>query len=122
MRHFLILPAVMVLGLAACNQPEETPAATEAPAAGAADMATMPMTSDAAAQTGTGTGVVTAVDADAGTVTIDHGPIPAVGWPEMTMRFSASPAVVEAAKTGDRVEFDMAVRDGVNEITAIRPA
>lgn len=121
MRHSLMLAAVMGLGLAACNAPDEVPPATEAAAPDAADMATMPMTSDAAAQTGTGTGVVTAVDAGSGTITVDHGPIPAVGWPEMTMRFTASPAVLADARPGGRVEFDVTVRDGVNEITAIRP-
>lgn len=121
MRHSLILPAVLVLGLVACNQPQDTPAATEAPTTAAADMANMPMASDAAAQTGTGTGVVTAIDADAGTITVEHGPIPAVGWPEMTMRFTGSPAILAAARSGDRIEFDLVVRDGVNEITAIRP-
>lgn len=121
MKHPLILAAGMALGLAACNQPQETPAGTEETAAGRADMATMPMTADAGAQTGTGTGIITAVDPDAGTVTVDHGPIAGVGWPAMTMRFTASPAIVETASTGHRIEFDISVRDGVNEITAIRP-
>lgn len=121
MKYPMILAAAMTVGLAACGEPQETPAATEAAPADAADMGTMPMTSDAAVRTGTGTGVVTAVDAAAGAVTIEHGPVPGVGWPAMTMRFTASPAVVEAASTGDRVEFDVSVRDGVNEITAIRP-
>lgn len=120
MKYAMILATAMTFGLAACGQPQETPAANEAASAGAADMATMPMTSDDAARTGTGTGTVTAVDAAAGAVTIEHGPIPGVGWPAMTMRFTASPAVVEAASPGDRVEFDVSVRDGVNEITAIR--
>lgn len=39
-----------------------------------------------------GTGTVTAVDAKAGTMTLKHDPIPAAGWPAMTMSFSA-PAV-----------------------------
>lgn len=121
MKYALILTAGMALGLAACNQPRETPAATGEPAAGAADMATMPMTADVGAQTGTGTGAITAVDTDAGTITVDHGPIPSLGWPAMTMRFNASPAILEAASTGGRIAFDVSVRDGVNEITAIRP-
>jgi len=125
MKYALTLAAGMALGVAACNQPQETPVATEEPAAEASGAATMPMTADAGAQTGTGTGtgtgVITAVDADAGTVTVEHGPIPGVGWPAMTMRFTASPAVMEAASTGERIEFDVSVRDGVNEITAIRP-
>jgi Cu/Ag efflux protein CusF len=121
MKYALILAASTALGLAACNQPQETPAATDERAAGPADMATMPMTAGAGAQTGTGTGVITAVDAAAGTVTVEHGPIPGVGWPAMTMRFTASPAIVEAASTGERIAFDVSVHDGVNEITAIRP-
>lgn len=120
MKYPMILATAMTFGLAACGQPQETPAATEAAPAGAADMATMPMTSDAPAQTGTGTGPITAVDAAAGVVTIEHGPVPGVGWPAMTMRFTASPTILEAASTGERVEFDVSVRDGVNEITAIR--
>lgn len=121
MKYALILTAGMALGLAACNQPQETPVAREEPAAEASGAATMPMTADAGAQTGTGTGVITAVDADAGTVTVEHGPIPGVGWPAMTMRFTASPAVMGAASPGERIAFDVSVRDGVNEITAIRP-
>lgn len=121
MKYALILTAGLALGLAACNQPQETPVATEEPAAETSGAATMPMTADAGAQTGTGTGVITAVDPGAGTVTVEHGPIPGVGWPAMTMRFTASPAIVEAASPGERIAFDVSVRDGVNEITAIRP-
>ena len=115
MKYALILAAGTALGLAACNQPQEAPATTEEPAAEASE------TADAGAQTGTGTGVITAVDPDAGTITVEHGPIPGVGWPAMTMRFTASPAVLEAASTGERIAFDVSVRDGVNEVTAIRP-
>ena len=121
MKYALILTAGLALGLAACNQPQETPVATEEPAAETSGAATMPMTADAGAQTGTGTGVITAVDPDAGTVTVEHGPVPGLGWPAMTMRFTASPAIVEAASPGERIAFDVSVRDGVNEITAIRP-
>lgn len=118
MKYALILAASTALGLAACSPPRETPAATEDPAA---DTSTMPTTDDAGVQTGTGTGVITAVDPDAGTVTVEHGPVPGLGWPAMTMRFNASPAVLEAASTGERIVFEVSVRDGVNEITAIRP-
>ena len=47
--------------------------------------------------------------------------IPGEDLEPLTMRFNASTAVVEAARTGQRIEFDVSVRDGVNEITAIRP-
>lgn len=70
---------------------------------------------------GAGSGVITAVDAASGTVTIDHGAIPAVEWPAMTMTFTAPTAVLASAKVGDRVAFDVSVHDGINEITALRP-
>ncbi|WP_306414879.1 copper-binding protein [Brevundimonas aurantiaca] len=65
--------------------------------------------------------MVTAVDAAAGTVTINHEAIPAVGWPAMTMSFTADPAVVQQAAVGDRVEFDLTVQGNAGEVTAIRP-
>lgn len=39
----------------------------------------------------------------------------------MNMGFSASPALIEQAKVGDRVEFDMVVTGSAGEVTAIRP-
>tara|TARA_R110002051_G_scaffold294164_1_gene359383 strand:+ start:136 stop:513 length:378 start_codon:yes stop_codon:yes gene_type:complete len=124
MNHALILSAVAALGLSACGQPQTAPAADMAPAAEmpmASDMSAMPMQGHRAAMTGSGTGVVTAVDAGAGTVTLDHGAIAAVEWPAMTMAFSAAPPVLATVKVGDRVAFDVSVHDGVNEITALRP-
>ncbi|WP_235209969.1 copper-binding protein [Sphingobium sp. Ant17] len=44
-----------------------------------------------AAKTGQGVGVITAIDAKANKLTIQHGPIPAVGWPAMTVAFKANP-------------------------------
>ncbi|CAN7583765.1 copper-binding protein [Phenylobacterium sp. LjRoot225] len=77
--------------------------------------------SPAAAKTGHATGVVTAVDSKAKTVTIKHGPIPAMGWPAMTMTFKANPPVLASAvKAGDKVSFDVKVQGSSNEVTAIR--
>ena len=70
--------------------------------------------------TGAGTGTITAVDASAGTVTIDHGAIPGVGWPAMALTFTAPAAGLADARVGDRVAFDVSVHDGVNEVTALR--
>ena len=40
------------------------------------------------------------------TVTLSHEPVPAVGWPAMTMQFRlADPALARGIKTGDRVAF-----------------
>ena len=53
-------------------------------AAGAAladDMANMKGMAATAGKQGQGTGVIKAIDAKAGTITLKHGPIPAVSWP-----------------------------------------
>ena len=124
MNHALILSAAAALGLSACGQSETAPPAEPAPAAEmamATDMSGMPMAGGQAAMTGAGTGTITAVDASAGTVTIDHGAIPGVGWPAMAMTFTAPAAVLADARVGDRVAFDVSVHDGVNEVTALRP-
>jgi len=50
------------------------------------------------------TGTITAIDARS--VTISHGPMPALKWPAMQMRFLvAAPATVRGYKRGDRVRF-----------------
>lgn len=54
-----------------------------------------------------GSGVVKGVNAKAGTVTLHHGPIPALKWPAMTMTFKASPEVLKAAKTGKSMVFTL---------------
>src|SRR3546814_1343094 len=65
----------------------------------------MPMMRSGDGQTSNGKGTVTAVDAAAGTVTIDHGPIPAVGWPAMAMTFKADKAARQNVTKGDKVTF-----------------
>lgn len=52
------------------------------------------------------TGTVNAVDAGKHTINLTHGPIPALGWPAMTMDFGVAPSVdLSAVKTGDAVAF-----------------
>ena len=38
-------------------------------------------------------------------VTISHGPVPAIGWPAMTMTFSADARQLQGLKAGDQVTF-----------------
>ena len=123
-RTFIALAGAVMM-LSACGQPADQAAEPDAAApvdtasaAGATDTATSPA---AGSRSGSGAGVVTAVDAAAGTVTINHEAIPAVGWPAMTMSFTADPAVVQQAAVGDRVEFDLTVQGNAGEVTAIRP-
>jgi Cu(I)/Ag(I) efflux system periplasmic protein CusF len=62
----------------------------------------------AAAAAVTGTGVVKKVDAKAGTVTIDHGPIKALNWGAMTMPFKVSDAsLLSGLKVGAKVSFQL---------------
>lgn len=119
-RTILTLAALGMAGaLAACGPKEE--AATEAPPPALEPAApASPASSDIAgeAKAAKGTGTVTAVTA--GSVTIDHHPIPEVNWPAMTMAFKASPELVKSLKPGDKVAFDLQLKDGGGEITAIQ--
>ncbi len=123
----LSLSAGAVIVLAACSQqPEaqtETPSEVSSVAAPAGAPAEMDgMSASAAGETAaTARGVISAVDAEGGKITIEHEPIASLGWPAMNMGFSASPALIEQAKVGDRVEFDMLVTGSAGEVTAIRP-
>jgi Cu(I)/Ag(I) efflux system protein CusF len=128
MKHLTMTVAALGLaaGLAACSPKPaatETAAAPEAAPTAAAtaptdNMAGMSMAGDAKMAKGAGT--VKAVDAAAGTITLDHGPIPEASWPAMTMTFKASPDVAKAAKVGDKVAFDLKLQGGGGEVTAIQ--
>ena len=68
-----------------------------------------------------GVGVVTEIDAKEAVVTLKHQPIPALGWPSMTMPFRANPpSLLNGLKVGQKVAFDTREADGLPEITAIR--
>ena len=99
---------------AACGKKAEAPVAAEtnqaAPAAAmSGDMGNMTMAPAA----------ITAIDKAAGTITLDHGPIPEAKWPAMTMAFKAAPAITDAAKVGDKVDFDLTLTGSAGEVTAI---
>jgi len=81
------------------------------------DMGNMAMS--AGEKMGKGTGTVTAIDKAAGKITLDHGPIPEVGWPAMTMAFKASPKLLDSVAVGDKVAFEMTLRGSDGEVTAI---
>jgi len=126
MKRRIILLSGLSAVLAACGQPAEpgTPAMPMAqpgsPTANVdADSALSSPARDA--RTADGAGVITALDPGAGTITINHEPIRSVGWPAMTMKFKASPIVLQEAVVGDRIQFDLTVRDGAGEVTAIYP-
>lgn len=87
------------------------------------DMSKMPgMAMPAAAAAGAqGAGVVKKIDAKAGSVTLQHGPIPALSWPAMTMAFKADPALLQTVKVGQQVTFTVKTGGAAPEIVAIQP-
>ena len=60
----------------------------------------------------TTTGVIEVVDQATGKLTISHKAIPALNWPEMSMRFLVeNPSFLLEFKAGDKVSFDFYGRD-----------
>ena len=116
------------LALAACDnaqapsEPAGTMMADDMPDADSMPMSDdMPMMeSPAAGQAGSGEGSVTEIDEADGKITIDHGPIAAVGWPAMTMAFSADEESMRKVAVGDRVTFEFRTTEGGGgKLTAI---
>ena len=74
-----------------------------------------------AVKTGKSTGVIKAMDAKAGNVTLQHGPIPGLGWPAMTMVFKAKPPkLLTGLKVGQTVDFEVRTPPTGPEVTALR--
>ncbi len=127
MRALCLVPAVAIAAsLAGCGPKTEAPASREAaqsvPASGAvnggaADMGNMAM--PAGAKMAKSSGTVTAIDKAMGKITLAHGPIPEVGWPAMTMVFSARPALLDGIAVGDKVAFEASIASNAGEVTAI---
>ena len=68
-------------------------------------------------------GEVRKVDRDNLKITIKHGEIKSFDMPAMTLVFTIKdPALLEAAKPGDKVRFGVAREDGKFVVTAIEAA
>ena len=69
-------------------------------------------------------GTVESIDAQAGTVTLTHGPVASLKWPAMTMEFKlANASLGHALKPGAKVAFEFVQRQpGEWVITAAKPA
>ncbi len=68
-------------------------------------------------------GTVRAVDAQAGIINVEHGPITSLNWPAMAMDFQVKDkALLQSVKPGQAVEFDL-VQQGPGQfaITRIAP-
>jgi len=69
-------------------------------------------------------GKVDSIDAKAGTVSLEHGPVPSLKWPAMTMEFQvANSSLLKDLKPGAPVAFEFVERKpGEWLITSITPA
>lgn len=69
-----------------------------------------------------GKGVLRELMPDERKINMSHDPIPALGWPDMTMDFRLDDAVsLEGLKPGQAIEFDMVEKDDAYIIKSIRP-
>jgi Cu/Ag efflux protein CusF len=96
---------------------------------GMSDMKKMPPMNDMKmndtkkATTANASGTITAVNPANHKVTFDHGPIPAINWPAMTMEFAVVPSVdLAKLKTGDKVNFTLSGSGGTYTVQSISPA
>lgn len=71
-----------------------------------------------------GVGVVNSVDAEKGVLNITHEPMPALGWPTMTMDLAATRQVdLSKVKPGEKVDFTLKLgRDKQYRVIEIGPA
>lgn len=109
------------LALAACDSGQEMETMDEM---GADEMSMeghdmSAMDESAGPRTASAVGTVTAIDAEAGTLTVDHEPVAEIGWPQMVMAFDASEDVRGDVAVGDAIEFTVEVTEEGNTITAI---
>ena len=66
-------------------------------------------------------GTVKKVDAEAGKITLDHGPIKNLDMDRMTMVFRvADPAMLKGVKAGDKVKFDADRVNGAITVTKMQ--
>lgn len=107
MKKTLIVVSSLALAvtLAACQKKTEAPAPAPSSGMMSGNMAEMPMAG--AMKHGMAAGTVTAIDAAKGTITLDHGAMSELGWPAMTMAFSAKPEQLAGIKVGDKVDFEI---------------
>ena len=66
-----------------------------------------------------GSGTVKSITGDQ--MTIAHGPIPSIGWPAMTMAYTASPDIAKSVKVGAQVDFSFKKSGGGYVLTSVNP-
>ena len=105
---------VLTLALAAAACGEKQSAAPENRNA----VSGVPQPADAN-QVYSGTGIVKSITGDQ--VAIAHGPIAGIGWPAMTMTFTAPPDIARNAKAGAKVDFSFQKSGNAYVLTSVKP-
>ena len=108
-----------LLFLTACGDAQD---AAVQPDAAATESAMAPMggtEAPAATVNAKSTGTITAIDKEAGTITLDHAAIPEADWPAMAMPFAADAATIGDVKVGDKVSFEAEITGNSGKVTAI---
>jgi Cu(I)/Ag(I) efflux system protein CusF len=105
MKYQMLSAAGAALALVACGQQPKSETQGQVPAA-------------ETTQTYSGTGAVTAIAGDQ--VNIKHGPISGIGWPAMTMTFTAPADIANGARVGDQVDFSFRKNGSAYQLTSLR--
>lgn len=116
MKRLSILTALITASLAAV-----TAVAADPP--NGMNMPGMQMSGAASAQKeklGQTTGKVVQIDQAHSRITIAHHPVPALGWPAMTMTFQATTQQLKGIKAGDHVDFQFYMHGHAAVIDRIR--
>jgi Cu(I)/Ag(I) efflux system protein CusF len=104
MKYLNLMAAGAALTLAACGQHKTSETQANAPAA-------------EVTRTYSGTGTITAIAGDQ--VSIKHGPIAGIGWPAMTMTFTAPAEVGQGANVGEQVDFSFRKNGSAYQLTSL---
>ena len=101
----------LALLLAACGKEQTAASETREAADGSP-------TPNAVGEVYSGSGTVQSISDDK--VTIEHGPIAGIGWPPMTMTFTAPPGMAEGIKAGSQVDFSFRQDGSAYVLTSLR--
>lgn len=80
--------------------------------------AAVPQNQTAATEPYSGTGTVKSIAGDR--IAIVHGPISGIGWPAMTMTFTAPAGMIDGARVGSRVGFSFRKNGSEYVLTSLK--
>lgn len=101
----------LVLVVAACGEKQNNAPENQSVTSGKPESA-------ATNEVYTGTGRVQLINGDQ--VAIAHGPIQSIGWPAMTMTFTAPPNIAGRVKAGAKVDFSFQKNGSDYVLTSVK--